>query len=204
MRMPARILPAAAIASLAMLTAAAVVRAETCTLELKRVDPQNPQGFDYVLRGANPQTIFVQMAKGGAPVGNRETMAAFKGIVKKEPKYCSENPFRGTVTLGSQQYAFVLDAVPQASKGENSDVEKAKKKETKSKLVVTVFNRLYFDLNHNGDLTDDKPIDAESPIGPRPWGRSSASLESILPLTRKEPNWTIPFSWKDGATLRPV
>ena len=27
---------------------------------------------------------------------------------------------------------------------------------------ATAFNRLYFDLNHNGDLTDDKVIEAET------------------------------------------
>ena len=172
MRIPARFLVGAAVASLAILAAAAVVRAETCTLELKRVDQQNPQKSDYVFRAANPQRIFVQIGKDGDPIGNQEPVAAFKRIVKKEPKYRSEHPFRAVLKLGSQEYAFALDAIPPANKDAKPAAEKTKKEEKPktgraSAPVPIGYNRLYFDLNHNGDLTDDKPIDMEPQQGPR-------------------------------------
>ena len=43
--------------------------------------------------------------------GRQSQADAFKRIVKKEPKYQSENPFRGVIKFGSQEYAFALDAV---------------------------------------------------------------------------------------------
>jgi hypothetical protein len=64
----------------------------------------------------------------------------FSKVVKKQPaKYVSASPLRGVATLASRQFAFVLDH---------------KRKESAD------YDRLYLDLNGNGDLTDDKPIDA--------------------------------------------
>ena len=94
------------------------------------------------------------------------------------------HPFRGVAKLGSQQFAFALDYVPAKSDAnqEKLDLKKAtpgaKKAESSSpsdKLKGTIakamtpsaimlkpssYNRLYFDFNHNGDLTDDKVIEA--------------------------------------------
>jgi hypothetical protein len=173
MRTSTRFLISIAVASAAI--SAAVAWAETCTLELKRVDQQNPQGSDYVYRLANAQTIFVPVGKDGEPVGNPEPVAAFKRIVKKEPKYRSEHPFRAVLKLGSQEYAFALDTIPPPTDKEKGDEKKTKKGEKgktgKASAAASVtFNRLYFDLNHNGDLSDDKPIDAAKEEGVRRWG----------------------------------
>ncbi len=169
-----------AITSSAVFALATVACAETCTLELKRVDPQNPQDSDYVYRVTNPQRIFVQIGKDGEPIGNPEPAAAFKRIVKKEPAYQSKHPFRAVVHLGSQQYAFALDVVPAAAKeakegdkkkgAEKTKKEEKPKAEKKSASAPTTFNRLFFDLNHNGDLTDDKPLEARPQRGPQVWG----------------------------------
>ncbi len=172
MKIPARFLLGAAVASSAILAATVVARAETCTLELKRVDQQNPQKSDYVYRVANAQTIFVQIGKDGAPIGNQGPVAAFQRIVKKEPKYRSERPFRAVLKLGSQEYAFALDAIPPAGKDAKPAAEKTKKEEKPKTGKASApdpigYNRLYFDLNHNGDLTDDKPLDEEPQRGPR-------------------------------------
>jgi len=184
MRLSAQSLAGAAAASLAIFAAATVAWAETCTLELKRVNQQNPQTFDYVYRAANPQSIFVQIGKDGAPMGNQGPVAAFKRIVKKEPKYQSEKPFRAVVRLGSQEYAFALDLIPPPSKDakpddkkendKKKDAQKTKKEKPKTDKTkassVIVFNRMYFDANHNGDLTDDKPVDVEPQRSPRRLG----------------------------------
>lgn len=69
-----------------------------------------------------------------------QTPDSFSRIVKMEPsEYRSTRPFRGVVTLGGRQFAFVFDT------------------EGDSPLD---YGRLYFDLNCNGDLTDDGMIQA--------------------------------------------
>jgi len=200
MRKLARFL-AAATASVAIPTLATLAWAETCTLELKRVDQQNPQSSDFVYRAANAQTIFVPIGKDGDPMGNPEPVAAFKRIVKKEPKYRSEHPFRGVLKLGSQEYAFALDSIPppaKKAKAEDKNTKKARKSKSDKAAASVAFNRLYFDLNHNGDLSDDKPIDAAKEEGARRWARSSSSPASILRSRRRETSSTTPSSWKDS------
>jgi hypothetical protein len=86
---------------------------------------------DYVLRLIQPQQ-FVQVGKGDAN-------DAFHRVVKKEPKYVAPIPFRGVVTLGGRQFGFALDAVAPKASG---------------------YDKLYFDANGNGDLTDDQPVSA--------------------------------------------
>lgn len=100
---------------------------------------------DYVLRLTEPQHFFLQQGR-----GDGENDSNFQRIVKKEPKYACPAPFRAVAKLGSGEYAFALDAVrPQ-----------------------TAYNRLYFDLNGNGDLTDDKPVAASGAEGSSVFSRS--------------------------------
>ena len=187
---------AAAATMLAVVTAA---RAETCTLELKRLDSQNVfTPFDYIYRATMAQSFFVQMAPQGAnngPYENQAQTAAFRRIVHKEPKYESAHPFRGVAKLGSQEFAFALDAVSSTpAKAEKPDGKKAtgeqqkpncdsavanladqlvkatgaaEKPAEKPALSAISYNRLYFDFNHNGDLTDDKVVKAEGDVGSR-------------------------------------
>ena len=91
--------------------------------------------------------------------------------------------------LGGQEYAFVLDASPPKEEpklkpGKEKPPAAAKAAQAKSVWAQQIgaalgtptapaesrskaprYNRLYFDLNHNGDLTDDKPIEAETTPG---------------------------------------
>jgi len=122
-----------------------VARAETALLELKsldlrdravnsRADPLS----DAVYRDVLPQTVRINVADGG---GNDEDV--FSRIVQKEPdSYSSEDAARGVVTFGSHPYAFVL-----VREGQGRDA----------------YRRLHFDLNRNGDLTDDKVVEALRP-----------------------------------------
>jgi hypothetical protein len=188
----------------------AAAMAETCTLELKRLESRTSIGpSDYIYRATQPQSFNAQVG----PVGNNriqfggqdEQAKKFKEIVKKEPKYDSDNPFRGVAKFGAKEYAFALDTVlsdaekeelEKKKKAEAEEKEKASKsktedgknddKDAKSKaasnlvggLVAALsssnpeaeqakqpkavgYNRLYFDANRNGDLTDDKVIEAE-------------------------------------------
>jgi len=151
---------------LAGLLAAAVfavlasARAETCQLALKRLEPMSrtqmfmgSQPEDVLFRMTNPQHLFMQFGVGMVT----DMTKAFPKVVKKEPeKYESERPFRGVAKLGSQQFGFVLDAQPAKAESESS---KSDAKESKPEG----YGRLLFDYNHNGDLTDDKVVEANPP-----------------------------------------
>ena len=138
---------AVAVVGVGLIAVGGAARAETWKLELKRLEPvadastsgPNPPA-DWVYRQTGVQPVFFGFFDAETPDENAQ---AFAKIVKKEPaKYQSERPLRGAVQLGSDQYAFVLDM-----------------KDAKSKL----YDRLYFDQNHNGDLTDDKVIEGAKP-----------------------------------------
>ncbi|RJP18463.1 MAG: hypothetical protein C4527_28875 [Candidatus Omnitrophota bacterium] len=115
--------------------------ADTANLELKRLDVQSryaPRGddADFLFRAVNAQFIMYQPGSSRSQQGTSE----FSAIVKKEPeKYESDLLFREVVKLGSNEFAFVFDS---------------------SDLKANGFDRLYFDKNHNGDLTDDEVIQA--------------------------------------------
>lgn len=169
-----------------LLALAARAGAETCTLEMKRVSAAagtNVSGLpsDYMFRTTRPQYFFKQL---GGPEGlivgpDGKKKPEFSTVIKKEPaKYEAESPFRGVAELGSKHYGFVLDiAPPKEEKKEGSDEKKGEAKEEEggffSALAKTLsaplaknapkplnFTRLYFDLNGNGDLTDDGVIEA--------------------------------------------
>jgi hypothetical protein len=134
-----------------LLTAAAVgltlplARAETSLLELKLLDaPDHATRLradflpEDLYRNVLPQTIHIYPSAGGCT--SRKT---FSRIVHKEP--ClqpSDGQARGVVTFGSQQYAFIL-----VREGQARDA----------------YRRLHFDLNRNGDLTDDVAVEAVRP-----------------------------------------
>ncbi len=198
------LLSIASAAFVASCVAYAVAKAETCTLEIKRLDSQNGMNAsDYIYRSTSPQRFIAQAGpegKSNISFAEQEEQAAnFKKIVKKEPQYESEHPFRGVVKLGSQQYAFALDeVVPESEKKkaesgkkdsepEPGDAEKdgkgAKTSVAKglfgallhalpfgqgddTTIKVVGYNRLYFDINHNGDLTDDRVIETETEPNP--------------------------------------
>jgi hypothetical protein len=112
----------------------AVASAETFPLKLKRADTLN----DAYCRRASPQQFFMQL---GVKDQERPGTAGFSDVVNKEPaQYNAEEQLRGVAKLGSKRIGLVLDS---------SEVESKQ------------YNRLYFDINQNGDLTDDKPIDGE-------------------------------------------
>jgi hypothetical protein len=138
----------AAVLAVALLAALPAARAEECKLELVQLESQQPTRMtsenEWLYYNVSAQHFFTQFGKGMPPQSFEND---FKKLVKKEPeKYLSEHPFRSVAKLGSRQYCFVLD-----------------KKEDKSKG----YDRLYFDLNGNGDLTDDEPIDAPTVEQPR-------------------------------------
>jgi hypothetical protein len=187
--------------------------AETCTLEMKKVDTspgasRSGLPVDYLFRSTYPQRFFQQL---GGPQGRivrpgKEEKPEFSAVVKKEPaEYAMETPFRGVVALGSGHYGFVLDiAAPKEEEKEKADGEdktaEAKEEEAEDKgsilsmlakaLAIPLapesrpetkaphFTRLYFDRNHNGDLTDDEVIEAKTEQS-RPSSTNHASFPTV-------------------------
>ena len=179
------------------LAAVAVAQAETWSLELKRLEPRDRSGrssdrTDHIIRTTYPQHFFRQIMPDGKSgvrlMGNNQHEATFKKIVKKEPQYNSEQPFKCVAKLGTQEFAFALDTStprPEAKDEEPEEdqdnaeaepkadspiaklkemlTEKIAKKESAPALCV--YDRLYFDFNHNGDLTDDEAVAAEVDTG---------------------------------------
>lgn len=171
----------------AVFLVAAVAAAEEATLELKRFESQqNYDAREYRIRATSPQGFHAYWDQGQKRFqqGDRESEETFKRLATKEPEYASPYPFRGVIKLGTQEYVFALDRVDTASesKQDESVEAEAKKPEAadgKPSLLQAIadtlakapswsepkvpdltngYNRLYFDFNHNGDLTDDKPV----------------------------------------------
>lgn len=190
MRGPIHCLVAAVVAA-GLFLAVAYARAETATLELKRVDTSararsEDASAEPLFRMTRPQTVFQQLGgrEGMIRRMEREDVPKFSDVIKKEPaEYAAEMPFRGVVKLGSHHYGFVFDAAPpkEETKEEAKEEPPAEKKEQKREGLFSAlgkaltapltkkpesqslsFSRLYFDLNRNGDLTDDDVIEAES------------------------------------------
>jgi hypothetical protein len=89
-------------------------------------------------------------------------------VITKEPSYNSKSPFRGVATLGTQQFGFVLDT----AKPEEQPAPKAPRKvpldpfgSGGAAVEVVRYQRLLFDQNGNGDLTDDPVVEALAPEG---------------------------------------
>jgi hypothetical protein len=144
---------------------------------------------DYLFRITNPQYYSLRAASTDASWtlqgSNRPAEKPFPEVVSKEPdKYRSEQPLRGVARLGSDDYGFVLDLVPpepdvkepeaesedapSGAKGARADSTEAVPESQESAAdseepKPKAYCALYFDRNHNGDLTDDEALEAEPP-----------------------------------------
>jgi hypothetical protein len=125
------------------------IAAQDIAMKLVRMDQPTGKGrgkgsvaTDYLFRLITPQQFYMQLGKGGD-----KKESEFRSVVQKEPRYNAPLPFRGVARLGARRYGFALDTTRPQAAG---------------------YNRLYFDLNGNGDLTDDKPISAATVTFPTP------------------------------------
>lgn len=147
--------------------AALAAEPQTIKLELVRLEPvgrgSNMTPELYKFRNVSPQQFFWQLSEGASYMQPSEQ--EFKKVVKKDrDKYDAKRPLRGVATFGSQKFAFVLDQREEAKKEQKeTQKDKAKGKEPAKRAAKksNAYDRLYLDLNGNGDLTDDKPIDAK-------------------------------------------
>ncbi len=113
------------------------VSAETVELELKRVKDQamysgGRMPENMLIRWTFPRTARI--------ISGNSQSDEFAEVIPKEPtQYQFEKAARGIVEFSGNEFGFVLDSTHFEQEG---------------------YNRLIFDLNRNGDLTDDKEIQA--------------------------------------------
>jgi hypothetical protein len=141
--------PFAALAAVGACAAPLLGEPGTATLALEKVrevSRWNPaRAAEYVFRYVQPQGSWMQV---GAERMD-DSAKRFAAAVQKQPdKYECEHPFRGVVKLGDKDYGFVFD----------------------STKLTGGYDRLRFDVNGNGDLTDDAVVKAGSGGS---WGTSA-------------------------------
>jgi hypothetical protein len=127
-------------------------------MKLVRLDMPKPSARG---RAAAP-SLFSQIRPQQISVKLGQDDAAFHRVVTKEPSYNSSKPIRGVVKFASHEYGFAIDSTGGGG----------------------AYNRFYFDINGNGDLTDDKPVAATTTNTPIPgfsqslFARVNLSLEA--------------------------
>ena len=170
---------------------AANANAESCSLELKKVESSSTDQTNYLYRATSSQH-FYHPINDGMRIREQPGAVKFADVIEKEPEnYQAEHPIRGVVKFGSLDFGYVLDSSVKTEKNEKEAKEKKETKEEKepeesgsllsslSKLLMgekkkpekannaksfkpVPYDRLYFDLDHDGDLTDEEVIKAES------------------------------------------
>lgn len=158
---------AGAAAVMVTVASAMAAGAETCSLQLKRLEASSRTTgppSDYMFRSVYPQRFYRQI---GVKLPSRPGQSdedEFAKVITKEPaSYNSQSPFRAVAKLGTQQFGFVLDSRKAADKPAAAAEEPKPGAAPGSAKVAPqplVYDRLLFDLNHNGDLTDDPVIEA--------------------------------------------
>jgi len=122
-------------------------RTETFDLETKRL----PSSFMKVSSSKDAAFLsryYQRFYSSGGSYVRTPGQTEFSKVVVKEPKYQYARPFKGVAKLGNQELGFVFDVASSASST------------TRSTRVR--YTHLYFDSNGNGDLTDEKAVEAES------------------------------------------
>lgn len=176
------------VAAVCLLGITAMANGETCSLELKKVDASSTNRASYLYRATSSQSFYRPITD-AIRFREQPGEAKFADVIEKEPEeYQAEHPIRGVIKLGSQDFGYVLDTsvkvdAGEQEKGDKKDKEEerdAKKEESGSLLSSLAkmltggkdkkaeafksvpYDRLYFDLDHDGDLTDEEVIEAES------------------------------------------
>ncbi|NUQ65672.1 MAG: hypothetical protein HUU20_24645 [Pirellulales bacterium] len=161
------------VAVAATLGSVAPARGETCTLALKKADSAiSTAPGDRVFQSSYPQTFFHSLSGSAQIVAPDPLLGGakkpdFSTVIKKEPaRYVAEAPFRAVAELGGKYYGFAVDIqAPEKGPDDEKANEDGKAASTTARNPAdrtAIYSRLHFDLNHNGDLTDDAVIEAAS------------------------------------------
>ncbi len=149
---------------------------QTCTLKPRLLEEVgNPSDLFFAPSDAVPlDTLFAHVKaqtfrwSKSRRWTNRRGRAKFNEVVETPPPYVSAEPLEAVVRLGDHDYGFALDR--SRAKGD--------------------YDRLYFDRDRDGDLTDEAPLAAE------PMQRSVGFFfgsEEPQTLTRDGRRWEFPL-----------
>jgi hypothetical protein len=131
----------------AVLITAGDARPETINLEMKRL-PSSLTAARSSEDAAFLSRYYQRFYTRDGSYARTPGQSDFSKVVVKEPKYEYARPFKGVAKLGSQEFGFAFDV--------------ASSKSTTTRSTRVRYTHLYFDINGNGDLTDDKAVEAES------------------------------------------
>jgi hypothetical protein len=162
--------------------------AESYSLELKKVDTSSSSRENYLYRATSSQHFYRPIGE-GIRFRDDQDSAKFADIIKKEPgSYQAKHPIRGVIKLGSKSFGYVLDSSVKATGDQEEKEEKVEEREEAkaeesggllSNLArmltggkkpaekvepfqAVPYDRLYFDHDGDGDLTDEKIVEADS------------------------------------------
>ncbi len=169
--------------------------AETCKLEAKRVDTvvrcriRTDAGRILVSIHAFPVFLYADWwtaRDDSRSRASRDCRNSRKSSRRSRAAYNSEHPFRGVAKLGSQYYGFVSDTATkkddQGRRTKQNPIRMPRQlprhcgslSGARKVMKTVAYERLYFDINHNGDLTDDEVIEA------KPAGNMSTNYVSCV------------------------
>ena len=163
---------ASAVAAALAVASAMAANAETISLQIKRLEAATGRSTgppsEAMFRGGFPQRVSRQVGANVPVRPGGEGQDEFGKIITKEPSYNSKTPFRGVASLGTQKFGFVLDTAK--AEDQPQPQPKAPRKAPVDPfggegVEAVRYSRLLFDLNHNGDLTDDPVIEAPASAG---------------------------------------
>ena len=165
---------------------------ESRSLELKKVDSSAGSRENYIYRATSSQSFYKPIGDGVRIYEEQGAAKFADIIKKEPGNYRAEYPIRGTVKLGSLVFGFVLDTSVEPKKKEEAAKAKsepsAQQKESKAEQsggLLSIlsewltgekkeepkkaaafrpvpYDRLYIDSDHDGDLTDEKVVEAGS------------------------------------------
>jgi len=181
-----RCLGSCAVAAAVALVGIAPAAGETAKLVVKRLDPavagQEKDGqplLENAILSETEAQSFEFSRKNGALVWKDAAKAPpFAEVIRKEPAYASRQPLRAVARLGSRHYGFVLDTADPPPEQRSTEPERggplaragvaaARRAAHGKDPPEKQYLRLYFDRNHNGDLTDDAVVEAVAEDSPQ-------------------------------------
>jgi hypothetical protein len=144
--------------------------AETAELtyrEFEVVEPGEPDP-DARFREAMGRSFYFQCSADSSSYSMEKVRMYFDSVTEEVPTfdeviskdrddYVVSLVCRGVVQLGEGYYGYVLDKGPV----ENSEATAFTPNGSEETTEPFTYSRLYIDLDHDGDLTDEEPIDAE-------------------------------------------
>jgi len=147
--------------------------AQTGELQFKpfvKVEPGEPDP-DARFRIVGGQHLYFSIDYPSGRMSGGESMAVFSEetggktspsfdevIIQDRDDYGVPVVCRGVLQLGEEYYGYVLDKGP--VEGPTKRHAYAQLPYTENPIESFTYSRLYLDFNHNGDLTDEEPLDA--------------------------------------------